>query len=310
LTINPVGTYSAGNYTVNATNSLGTTSGAIATLTVTASARLLNLSASGPASSGANALIAGFVTTGGSKAVLVRGIGPGLAGFGLAGTLANPQLALTTPSGAPVGSSTAGWSANSGTAATLTQVFNQVGAFGLALGSLDQALLQPTLSPGNYTATVSGAGGSGGEAMAEIYDADSGTPVSRLINLSARANSGTGTNILTGGFIIAGTTSESVLLRGIGPTLASFGVTGVMARPVLSLYRPGTAAPIATNAAWGGSAVLAAVFSSVSAFALPAGSSDDAIVTTLAPGSYSVTVTGANNTTGVAMVEIYELAAH
>jgi len=309
FSINPVGTYAAGTYSVKATNSLGTSTNTIGTLTVTASARLLNLSAQGPASSGANVLSAGFFLTGGSKAILVRGIGPALAAFSVPGPLADPQLTLTTAAGATVAASNAGWSFDPGTAATLAQVFSQVGAFSLASGSQDQAIYQASLPVGSgYTGIVSGANGTGGQAMVEIYDADSGTPAPRLINLSARANVGTGTSVLTGGFIISGTTSESVLLRGIGPTLASFGITGFLAKPVLTLYNSaGTV--IATNSAWGGSAALSAVFTAVNAFALPAASSDDAVVTTLAPGSYTVQVKGANSTTGVALVEIYEIPA-
>jgi hypothetical protein len=144
--------------------------------------------------------------------------------------------------------------------------------------------------------------------MVEIYDADTGTPAARLINLSARANVGTGTSVLTGGFVISGTTSESVLLRGIGPTLSTFSVPGVLAKPVLTLYNSaGTV--LATNSAWGGGAVLSAVFNAVGAFSLPTGSSDDAILTTLVPGNYTVQVKGANSTTGVALVEIYEIPA-
>jgi sugar lactone lactonase YvrE len=310
-TINPVGTYAAGTYSVKATNSLGTSTGTIGTLTVTASARLLNLSAQGPVSSGEDVLSAGFFTTGGSKAILVRGIGPALAAFDVSGPLADPQLTLTTEAGAVVAESNSGWSADAGTAATLAQIFSQVGAFALAAGSLDQAIYQAALpvSATGYTGIVSGANGTSGQGMVEVYDADIGTPAPRLINLSARAEVGTGASVLTGGFVISGTTSESVLLRGIGPTLSTFGVSGVLAKPVLTLYKSSTSAVLATNSAWGGSALLSAVFTAVGAFPLPAGSSDDAIVTTLAPGSYTVQVKGANSTTGVALVEIYEIPA-
>src|SRR5208337_5240572 len=75
--------------------------------------------------------------------------------------------------------------------------------------------------------------------LAEIYDADTGTPAARLINISARASVGTGSNILIAGFVISGNTPEKVVIRGIGPTLSLFGVTGSLATPQLVLYDSG-----------------------------------------------------------------------
>jgi len=258
--------------------------------------RLINLSASGFAGSGANALSVGFTSTAGTKQMLLRGIGPALSSFGLSGFLAQPQLTLY--SGQTVLATNSAW------AAPLAALFAQVGAFALPAGSADAALVQ-TLAPASYTALVQGLNGTSGLALAEIYDADTGVPAGRLINLSARANVGAASTILTGGFVIAGTAPETVLLRGIGPSLSNFGISGALAQPTLTLFSASGTTPLATNAGWGGTAALTAVFTQVGAFTLPAASADAAMLVTLAPGNYSVQVAGS----GIALVEIYEVPA-
>ena len=99
---------------------------------------------------------------------------------------------------------------------------------------------------------------------------------------------------------------ETVLIRGIGPGLSQFGVSGVLAAPQLSLYDAGGNV-LSQTTAWGGSAALAAAFSQAGAFSLPASSTDAAIVVTLPPGNYTVQVAGAGGSVGVALVEVYEL---
>jgi hypothetical protein len=115
-----------------------------------------------------------------------------------------------------------------------------------------------------------------------------------------------GSSTLTAGFVVSGNAPEQVLIRGIGPTLAQFGVTGVLASPQLVLF-DGSGNKLATNSGWGGSAALTNVFTQVGAFALPAGSNDAAMVMTLAPGPYTAEVSGLNGSSGVALVEIYEV---
>ncbi len=126
----------------------------------------------------------------------------------------------------------------------------------------------------------------------------------RLANLSTRATAGTGSQILTAGFVIGEGGDKQVLIRAIGPTLANFGLTGVLADPFLTLFNAaGTS--IATNDNW--SASDAGTMTNVGAFALTAGSRDSAIVTTLSPGSYTAQVKGVGDTTGLALVEVYEI---
>ena len=175
---------------------------------------------------------------------------------------------------------------------------------------MDTAILQP-FSPGAYTAQVNGANATSGIALAELYDADTGTPTTRLLNISARANVTGGINNLVAGFVITGNSSETVLIRGAGPALAvaPFNLTGALTAPTLTLNNSaGTV--IATNSAWGGSAALSAAFSSTGAFPFAAGSNDAAILVTLAPGTYTATVSGAGGATGIGLVEIYEVTVH
>jgi hypothetical protein len=262
------------------------------------SARLFSLSARGSVGTGANVLIVGFATSNASKSVLLRGIGPTLANYGVSGVLPQAQLLLYNAASTVI-ASTSSWDP------ALAPVFNQLGAFALPVGSANAALL-PSLPAGSYTAIVEGAGGTTGIALAEIYDADAGNATGRLVSLSARGNTGPGANVLTGGFAISGAGAETVLLRGIGPALANFGVPGVVARPVLTLFNS-AGIPLATNSGWGGGADLAGIFRQVQAFDLPAGSADAAMVVTLAPDDYTVQVAGAGGTSGVALVEIYEV---
>ena len=114
--------------------------------------------------------------------------------------------------------------------------------------------------------------------------------------------------MLIAGFYIQGNTSKTVLLRAVGPTLAAFGVGGVLADPQLALFRG--AEVVATNDDWwrsGGDQALPRVFTTVGAFTLAAASRDAALVATLQPGQYTVQVTSADSTTGVALVEVYEV---
>jgi len=299
LTLSNVQAANAGTYTVVVTNSYGSTTATIATLSVL-SARLTNLSARAAVGTGSNVLIAGFAIGGtGSKQMILRGVGPTLASFGVTGVLATPQLTLVNAAGVTLFNGTA-WGGSSALAA----LFNSVGAFALPTASADSATVQ-TLPTGNYTATVSGVGTSTGVALAELYDADSGTPPARLTNISARALVGTGANILVAGFNVSGGT-ETVLIRGIGPGLTQFGLTGVLANPVLTVYNS-SGAVIASNQGWAGSATLSNAFTQVGAFSLPTNSADSALLLTLPAGTYSAQVSGINSNTGIALAEVYEV---
>lgn len=300
-----------GTYSVTVTNVNGSASAPAGYLSVATDAWLTNLSARAYTETGTNQLIAGFVTTGTSdKSLLIRGDGPALGGFGIIDFLPDPQLSLI--SGSTTVATATSW------ATSLDVAFARVGAFAFASGSHDTALLE-SLAPGAYSAQVVSQTANNGVAIAEIYDADSTAPTNRLVNISARAFVGTGANILIGGFVIGGTTPQTVIIRGDGPALQGFGLSGALANPVLTLTN--SAGTIATNAGWsnapvsGGGAtgdivvqpLTAALSEKVGAFALTDGSGDSAIVATLPPGAYTAEVAGVNGNTGVALIEIYEL---
>lgn len=188
----------------------------------------------------------------------------------------------------------------------LSAAFTKTGAFGLTSTSADAALLSG-LPAGGYSAQIVDAGGSTGLVLAEIYDTDPGSTSSRLINLSARAVAGSGANALAAGFVISGSGNEQLLIRGIGPTLGVFGMAGSLAAPVLTVY-DAAGQVLGTNTRWGGSAALSAAFAQVGAFPLAANSADSALLLTLPAGQYTAQVTGTGNSSGVALLEVYEVS--
>ncbi len=182
-----------------------------------------------------------------------------------------------------------------------------MGAYDFNVGSADSAL-EVTPPAGNYTAQISGVSGATGVVLAEIYDADAYTANTRLVNISTRANVGTGANILIGGFVIGGTTAETVLIRAIGPTLTQppYNGTGYITNPQITLYAGST--PIYSNTGWANDSTISAAFATVGAFALNPTSADSVLLVTLPPASnYTAQVSGVNNGTGIALMEIYEL---
>jgi PKD repeat protein len=295
--------------TITAANSSGTTTGTL-TITIgsTPYARMSNFSARAISGPGSQAMIVGFVVSG-SKNLLVRGVGPSLASFGIAGPLNDPNLTLFGPNGA-IATNNAWQTSSSGQAqgALITAADTQVGAYALTSGSADAALLA-TVNQGPYTTNLLSPNGSTGVALTEIYDADTAAnPVARLINVSALMSVGTGQGTLIAGLVIAGNIPQTVLIRGVGPGLTGFGVSGVMPDPQISVFTP--TAQLAANAGWGtgtsSAAQLSAAAALVGAFPLAAGSKDSALLVTLPPGAYSVEVTSVSGTTGVALIEVYD----
>ncbi len=304
LTVPVVTTATAGTYLVRISGPDGTLESQAAAVTVEPAnaGRLTNLSVRTAAGTGPQTLTVGFAVGGeGGKPVLLRAVGPALAGFGVAGALANPALQVFSGSSAVTGNDD--WGTQPGGTPGLAPVFAAAGAFALPAGSADAALLR-TLSPGPYTMQVSGGGAASGIALAELYDTDA-TGRARLANVSARAQVGTGDGILIAGFTLSGNIPRRVLIRGVGPGLAQFGVSGTLSNPILAIYRGPNV--VADNDDWGGGEDLAAAFRAVGAFALTSSfSRDSALIVTLQPGSYTAQVSGVGGTTGVALIEIYE----
>ena len=301
----PTGT---GTYTVTVTATNG--GGSVATTVVVsvqppgtinlASALLYNLSARATISA-TGMTTTGFVITGTSdKRVLIRAAGPTLAAFGVADAITKPHLRVFNSAGVQI-LENAGWANN----ALLSALAQRVGAFAYAAGGTDAAVIA-SLAPGGYTVQVTDDAAKGGTVLTEIYAADDSSlaTLPRLINLSARAVVAQGKPLI-GGFIVTGAagTSQKVLVRGIGPTLAKFSVAGALADPILRVY-DGAGALIATNDNWGGTAAVASAAGATGAFGLDPDSKDAALVLALTPGSYTLEVSTAG-TSGEALADIY-----
>jgi hypothetical protein len=295
----------AGTYEAVAANGFSAGYSFPTPLTVTpqgAPSFLTNVSARGFSGAAAQTLTIGFVVEGtGTESTLVRAVGPSLAQFGVTGFLADPQLTVSNSSNVVVASND-GW----GGTAALSAAFAQTGAFPLPAASLDAAVLA-SLPPGGYTAQVQGANGGTGVVLLEAYDADTAAAATaHCVNMSVRGQTGSGSSVLTVGFVITGPSSMTVLIRGIGPGLAGFSVSGALADPQLTVFDSKNDA-VASNDSWGGTAALQAAFAAVSAFALPATSKDSAVLVTLLPGSYTAQVSSASGSTGIALLELYEM---
>jgi len=143
--------------------------------------------------------------------------------------------------------------------------------------------------------------------------ADEADVLSDVINISTRGNIGTAADILIAGFVIDGNLSKTVLVRGIGPTLGSFGVTGTITDPFLRIERNLGAAgfeDVATNDNWednSNSAEIVSTSATLGAFALAGGSTDAAILLELPPGVYTAKLSGVGGTTGNGLVEVYRV---
>jgi hypothetical protein len=303
---NNVNTADAGTYTVRVTNSSGSVTSTGGTLTLSANAsRPANISVRTNVATGAIVTPGFFIQGSGTKRVLIRAVGPGLGAFGLTGVMANPKF--TVFQGQTQVANNDNWdAANIGTA------FSATGAFGLPAGSQDAALVTDLAAGKDYTVQVTNANGSGGIVLIEVYDADilRGTSTSKLVNVSVRGQTAPGDDVLTLGLVIGGTGQRTLLVRGIGPTLASFGVTGTVADPRLQIFDSQQRAILA-NDDWGSADFVGELVTAtgyVGAFALATGSKDAATLSLVEPGAYTIQVSGAaSGPTGEALVEVYEV---
>lgn len=198
--------------------------------------------------------------------------------------------------------------------------FNSVTPGTSSKGGVQQGNLQPTLL-GSFAVTSSGdlvysaSAGSGPPTPTPTPTPAPGgsSAATRLVNISSRAEVDTGANIAIAGFVVSGPagSTEQVLVRAVGPSLAQFGVSGVLEQPVLTLYDASNTV-VATNAGWStasNAAEVAAAAAASGAFTLGSGSADSALLLSLAPGPYTAQVSGSAGSTGVALAEVYEVAA-
>lgn len=297
----------AGSYTVSVTNAAGTVTSPAAALAVTPASRISNLSVLTAIATAGDSFRLGFVVGGARESVgkelVIRAVGPSLAAVGVAGALADPTLEVFA------GVRRIGENDNWGGDPQVAARMAAVGAFPFSgPASRDAVWNLFTTTPDHSIAIAAADRTSTGLVLGEVYDASPDnaffptTP--RLVNVSVLKSIGSG---LTVGFNIAGTAPKAVLIRAIGPTLAGFGVSSPVVDPRLQLFRSGATQPLAANDDWLGTPELAAAFRNVGAFELALTSKDAALLTTLAPGGYSVLVVGTTSDPGSALVEVYEV---
>jgi hypothetical protein len=240
-------------------------------------------------------LIGGLIATGtAGKKVIVRAIGPSLTAFGVPGALANPTLELFQ--GSTLLFSNDDWNESTQQA--------EIAASGLAPSNAAESAIVWTLTPGqNYTAVVRGKNGTTGIGVVDAFDLEQAAP-SKLGNISTRGFVDVDDNVMIAGLIVGPGTSLKVLARALGPTLTDFGVAGALANPTLDLVNSnGTV--IRSNNNWKDDSQQRA---SIEAAGLaPAHDEEAALVETVAPGAYTAVVRGSARTTGVALVEAYNI---
>lgn len=266
--------------------------------------RLRNLSARGQVESTVSPLIAGFVIGGGgSKRVLIRAAGPSLAGYGISQPLRNPVLRVLDHDQHELAAND-NWDDTD--AAGIAAAGKAAGAFEFAAGSTDAAVVV-TLPPGDYTAVVTGGGT--GIALAEVYDLDSETAPSRLVNLSVRGRTGSGEAVLIPGAVVTPAGVGKYLWRAVGPTLADYGVTNPEPNPSLAVIDASNRT-MAINDDWGTSpdaAALQTTATAVAAFPLRPGSTDAAALVPMVGGNWTALVGGTSPYDGTVLVEMYEV---
>jgi hypothetical protein len=248
---------------------------------------------------GNNVGIGGFTITGSvPKHVIIRAIGPSLTKFGFtaAEVLADPTLEVHGP----------------GAFGTITNnnwrdsQEAQIKFDGLAPTNDLESAIDATLPPGAYTAIIRGNTGTplAGICLFEVYDLDT-VAASKLANLSSRAFVGTGNNVVIAGFVLGNNQgNDRIVVRGLGPSLSSFGIANTLADPTLEL-RDENGVLILANNDWQDNAIQAA---EITADGLaPSNTKESAIAATLPPGLYTALLSGLNNGTGVGTVEVYDL---
>ena len=237
-------------------------------------------------------MIAGFIVSGtGSTTITIRALGPTLAGLGVSGALADPILQIYDGSGNLVTSNDNFADHSSASAVSSSGKAN--------INSLESAV-QIVVTPGSYTAVVSGSGGATGNALVEVYNENTSSTTITLSNLSTRGFVGTGASQMIAGFIVSSNTT--VTIRALGPTLTGLGVSGALANPVLQIYDAGGNL-VTSNDNFADHSSASAVTSSGKA---NINSLEAALQIAVTPGSYTAVVSGSGGATGNALVEVYD----
>jgi hypothetical protein len=296
---------------------------------------LINVATRAAVGTGEAVMIGGFVVRGPqAKEILIRAAGPGLTGFGVSDTLADPMLRIFA--GSSLLAENDNWSSpsqNQPGATEISRAAARAGAFPFAPGSADAAVLV-TLPPGAYTAVVDGARGTTGAALIEAYETVAGA--TKIVNLATRAFVGRGNHELVGGFVVQGAAgaTKRILIRVLGPTLgrAPFSLTNTLDDPEMDL-RNAAGELLLHNDDWSTDAIggaspdndfrpLVELYGEQQIFATglaPPNRREPCMLVDLPPGSYTVTVrpflllspdpfVAQPERPGVGLLEVYEIA--
>ncbi|MBA3273071.1 MAG: hypothetical protein H0T11_04255, partial [Chthoniobacterales bacterium] len=260
-----------------------------------ASPALLNLSTRQNVGTGEDVLIGGFIVVGSAgKPVVLRGVGPSLkaAGEPLPGRMADPFLELHDGSGATIASN------NNWVDSPQKQ---QIIATGIQPADEKESAILGTLNPGVYTAVLRSATAANGIGLVELYDL--GQSVSaNAVNISTRGVVKSGDEVMIGGFIVGGSKSRTLVARAIGPSLAASGVNDPLQNPMLELHNS-SGTIVASNDDWRTTQEQQIRQTGIA----PRNDKESAILTTLAPGAYTAVISGVQQGTGVALVEVYQV---
>jgi len=258
--------------------------------------QLLNISTRLRVQTGDNALIGGFILTGTApKRVIVRAIGPSLSDLGVQGALADPTLELRDGSGQLVAEND-NWRTGGQEAEIIATTIPPT-------NDLESAIVVTLLANNaGYTAIVRGKNDTTGIGLVEVYDLGQGAN-SKLANISTRGFVETGDNAMIGGFILGGAGASSrVVVRAIGPSLGALGVAGALSDPTLEL-KDANGSTVMSNDDWRQTQEAEIIATGLA----PTDNRESALVVSLPNGSYTGIVRGAGNTTGVGLVEVYNL---
>jgi hypothetical protein len=257
----------------------------------------VNLSTRMRVEPGDSAGIGGFILNGtGSKNVLIRAIGPSLAGSGVTDALADPILELHGTNGFMTITND-NWRDDPAQQALIEGT-------GIAPSNDLESAIYATLPAGPYTAVVRGTNNSSGVALVEVYDLDpANAPI--LADISTRALVNTGNDVVIAGFILGGDSNNDLLvIRGIGPSLSSTGVTNPLANPMLEL-RDSNGDVLLANDDWQSDPAQAEQIEGAGlALSDP---SESGIAITLSQGTYTALLSGVNAGSGVGLIEVYNI---